>query len=123
MIAEDVRKQYTMTIGIECHVQFKTKTKLFSGAGNDARDAAPNTLVNHIDFGLPGALPVLNKEAVKVAVRAAFALGTEPQKFSKFDRKHYFYPDLPMGYQITQYDQPIIIGGSIEVDVDGHKQT
>jgi aspartyl-tRNA(Asn)/glutamyl-tRNA(Gln) amidotransferase subunit B len=122
MISEDIRKQYTVTIGIECHVQFKTKSKLFSGANNDAREAAPNTLVNHIDFGLPGALPVLNKEAVYLACKAAFALGSEPQKFSKFDRKHYFYPDLPLGYQITQFDEPIILGGQIEVDVDGTKK-
>ncbi len=123
MVDTTTRAQYKVTIGIECHVQFKTKTKLFSGADNDAREAAPNTLVNHIDFGLPGALPVLNEEAVRLACRAAFALGTEPQKFSKFDRKHYFYPDLPMGYQITQYDEPIIIGGSIGVDVEGEKKT
>ncbi len=123
MINEDVRKLYTVTIGIECHVQFRTKTKLFSGADNDAREAAPNTLVNHIDFGLPGALPVLNEEAVRLACRAAFALGSEPQKFSKFDRKHYFYPDLPMGYQITQFDEPIILGGHIEIEVDGQKKT
>jgi aspartyl-tRNA(Asn)/glutamyl-tRNA(Gln) amidotransferase subunit B len=123
MVSEDVRKQYKVTIGIECHVQFKTRTKLFSGADNDAREAAPNTLVNHIDFGLPGALPVLNKEAVRLACRAAFALGSEPQKFSKFDRKHYFYPDLPMGYQITQFDEPIVLGGSLEIEVDGEKRT
>jgi aspartyl-tRNA(Asn)/glutamyl-tRNA(Gln) amidotransferase subunit B len=119
MISTETRKQYTVTIGIECHVQFKTRTKLFSGADNDAREAAPNTLVNHIDFGLPGALPVLNKEAVRLACRAAFALGSKPQKFSKFDRKHYFYPDLPMGYQITQFDEPIILGGHIDIEVDG----
>jgi aspartyl-tRNA(Asn)/glutamyl-tRNA(Gln) amidotransferase subunit B len=123
MITPELRKQYKVTIGIECHVQFKTKTKLFSGANNDAREAAPNTLVNHIDFGLPGALPVLNEEAVRLACIAAFALGTEPQKFSKFDRKHYFYPDLPMGYQITQFDEPIVLGGSVEIDVDGQKKT
>lgn len=122
MSSEDVRRQYTVTIGIECHVQLKTKTKLFSGADNDAREAAPNTLVNHIDFGLPGALPVLNEKAVELASRAAFALGTEPQRFSKFDRKHYFYPDLPMGYQITQYDEPIILGGQVEIIVDGQKK-
>jgi aspartyl-tRNA(Asn)/glutamyl-tRNA(Gln) amidotransferase subunit B len=109
---------YTATIGIECHVQLKTVSKLFSGAGNDAREAPPNTLVNHIDFGLPGALPVLNKEAVHLAARAAFALGSEPQRFSKFDRKHYFYPDLPLGYQITQYDEPIILGGSVRIEVE-----
>ncbi|HUB93672.1 MAG TPA: Asp-tRNA(Asn)/Glu-tRNA(Gln) amidotransferase subunit GatB [Verrucomicrobiae bacterium] len=122
-VSEDIRKQYTVTIGIECHVQFKTNTKLFSGADNDAREAAPNTLVNHIDFGLPGALPVLNREAVRLACRAAFALGSEPQKFSKFDRKHYFYPDLPMGYQITQYDEPIVLGGQIDIEVDGVRKT
>jgi aspartyl-tRNA(Asn)/glutamyl-tRNA(Gln) amidotransferase subunit B len=122
MITKEIRDQYKATIGIECHVQLKTKTKLFSAANNDARDAAPNTLVNHIDFGLPGALPVLNQEAIHLAMRAAFALGTRPQVFSKFDRKHYFYPDLPMGYQITQYDQPIILGGSVEIEVVGVKK-
>jgi aspartyl-tRNA(Asn)/glutamyl-tRNA(Gln) amidotransferase subunit B len=119
MASEELKKQYNVTIGIECHVQLKTKTKLFSGADNDAREAAPNTLVNHIDFGLPGALPVLNAEAVPLASKAAFALGTEPQRYSKFDRKHYFYPDLPMGYQITQFDEPIILGGQIEFMVNG----
>src|SRR5690348_2359385 len=123
MITPEIRKQYTVTIGIETHVQLKTKTKLFSGANNDAREAPPNTLVNHIDFGLPGALPVLNEDAVHLASRAAFALNSTPQKFSKFDRKHYFYPDLPMGYQITQYDQPIILGGQIEIEVEGEQKT
>ena len=123
MISEDIRRQYTVTIGIECHVQLKTKTKLFSGADNDAREAAPNTLVNHIDFGLPGALPVLNEKAVELASRAAFALGTEPQRFSKFDRKHYFYPDLPLGYQITQFYDPIIKDGSVTFTLDGEPKT
>jgi len=115
MTAKEVRDKYTSTIGIECHVQLKTKTKLFAAVGNDAREAPPNTLVSHICFGLPGALPVLNKEAVRLASRAAFALGSEPAHFSKFDRKHYFYPDLPKGYQISQYDQPIIAGGYVDV--------
>lgn len=114
-----IRAKYSSTIGIECHVQLKTKTKLFSAVGNDAREAPPNTLVSHIDFGLPGSLPVLNEEAIHLASKAAFALGSRPAKFSKFDRKHYFYPDLPMGYQITQYDEPIIIGGSVEIEADG----
>jgi len=122
-VSKDIRDQYTATIGIECHVQLKTKTKLFSAVGNDAREAPPNTLVSHIDFGLPGALPVLNAEAVKLAVKAAFALGTEPERFSKFDRKHYFYPDLPKGYQISQFDEPIIGKGAIDIDVDGETKT
>lgn len=123
MISSETRAKYTATIGIECHVQLKTKTKLFSAVGNDAREAPPNTLVSHIDFGLPGALPVLNQEAVHLAVKAAFALGTEPERFSKFDRKHYFYPDLPKGYQITQFDEPIIGKGSMIIDVDGVTKT
>jgi aspartyl-tRNA(Asn)/glutamyl-tRNA(Gln) amidotransferase subunit B len=123
MIDPEIRAKYTATIGIECHVQLKTKTKLFSAVGNDAREAPPNTLVNHIDFGLPGALPVLNEAAIDLAGRAAFALGSRPQKFSKFDRKHYFYPDLPMGYQITQYDEPIILGGTVTTEVDGQPKT
>jgi aspartyl-tRNA(Asn)/glutamyl-tRNA(Gln) amidotransferase subunit B len=123
MIDQATRDQYKATIGIECHVQFKTKTKLFAAVGNDAREAPANTLVSHICFGLPGALPVLNKEALRLATRAAFALGTEPERFSKFDRKHYFYPDLPKGYQISQYDQPIIGKGSITIDVNGEAKT
>lgn len=110
---------YYPTIGIECHVQLKTATKLFAAVGNDAREAPPNTLVSHICFGMPGALPVLNEKAIEIACRAAFALETVPQQFSKFDRKHYFYPDLPKGYQITQYDEPIILGGSVEINVNG----
>lgn len=123
MINPDVKAQYRVTIGIECHVQLKTKTKLFSAVDNDAREAAPNTLISHIDLGMPGALPVLNEKAIDLGMRAAFALGTEPQKFSKFDRKHYFYPDLPMGYQITQFYDPIIKNGSVTIVVNGEEKT
>ncbi|GAC1498578.1 MAG: Asp-tRNA(Asn)/Glu-tRNA(Gln) amidotransferase subunit GatB [Candidatus Saccharimonadales bacterium] len=119
MISQELLAEYQATIGIECHVQLKTKTKLFAGVSNDAREAPPNTLVSHICFGLPGALPVLNVEAIHLASKAAFALNSRPQAFSKFDRKHYFYPDLPMGYQITQFDQPIIVGGTVVIRVDG----
>lgn len=123
MIDANVRNQYKATIGIECHVQLKTATKLFAAVGNDAREAEPNTLISHICFGLPGALPVLNKEAVHLAMRAAFALKTEPQKYSYFERKHYFYPDLPMGYQISQLAHPIVVGGQVTVEVDGKPVT
>ncbi|MGH7238737.1 MAG: Asp-tRNA(Asn)/Glu-tRNA(Gln) amidotransferase subunit GatB, partial [Candidatus Saccharimonadales bacterium] len=95
MIDASTLKQYKATIGLETHVQLKTKTKLFSTVKNDAREAPPNTLTSHIDFGLPGALPALNAAALELASRAAFALNMEPQIFSQFDRKHYFYPDLP----------------------------
>lgn len=107
-------KNYYPTIGIECHVQLKTNTKLFAGVGNDARDAEPNTLVSPICFGLPGTLPVLNKKAIMLAIRAGLALNAEIANYSKFDRKHYFYPDLPKGYQITQFDQPIVLNGKVE---------
>lgn len=115
--------QYLPTIGIECHVQLKTKTKLFAAVGNDAREAAPNTLISHICLGMPGALPVLNKKAVDLAVRAADALKVRPQRFSRFDRKHYFYPDLPKGYQISQLHYPIILGGHVDIEVDGQKKS
>jgi aspartyl-tRNA(Asn)/glutamyl-tRNA(Gln) amidotransferase subunit B len=108
-------KEYKPSIGIECHVQLRTRTKLFSAVSNDAREAMPNTLISHICLGMPGALPVLNEQAVELAMQASFALNTIPQKFSKFDRKHYFYPDLPKGYQITQFDEPIILGGSVNM--------
>lgn len=111
--------QYIPTIGIECHVQLKTKTKLFAAVENDAREAEPNTLISHICLGMPGALPVLNQAAVDLSIKAAFALNTTPQKFSAFDRKHYFYPDLPKGYQISQLYHPIILGGHIDIQVDG----
>lgn len=113
---------YIPTIGIETHVQLKTKTKLFAAVGNDAREASPNTLVSHICFGLPGALPVLNKRAIELAIRAAYALKTKPERFSKFDRKHYFYPDLPKGYQISQFSHPIIASGQVDIVLDGKKK-
>ncbi|HEX5797135.1 MAG TPA: Asp-tRNA(Asn)/Glu-tRNA(Gln) amidotransferase subunit GatB [Candidatus Saccharimonadales bacterium] len=109
---------YVPTIGIECHVQLKTKTKLFAAVSNDARAAEPNTLISHICLGLPGALPSLNARAVELSCKAGFALGVKPQKFSKFDRKHYFYPDLPKGYQISQFSDPIVIGGHVDIEVD-----
>lgn len=111
--------KFVPTIGIECHVQLATKTKLFSGANNDARDEQPNSVVSPIDYGLPGMLPVLNHGAVELAVKAGLALGSEIALTSRFDRKHYFYPDLPNGYQITQLYEPIILSGLVEVPLDG----
>ncbi len=110
----DATEKYTMTIGIECHVQLATRTKLFSPADNDARDKEPNTATHPIDFGLPGMLPVLNRQAVELAVRAGKALNAEIAPISRFDRKHYFYPDLPKGYQTTQMYQPIIGAGYVD---------
>jgi len=107
--------KFIPTIGIECHVQLATKTKLFSGANNDARDESPNSVVSPIDYGLPGMLPVLNHGAVELAIKAGLALGSDIALTSRFDRKHYFYPDLPNGYQITQLYEPIILAGKVNV--------
>lgn len=106
---------WKMTIGIECHVQLATRSKLFSPADNDARAQSPNSVVHPIDYGLPGMLPLLNEEAVILAVRAAKALNASVAHESRFDRKHYFYPDLPMGYQITQMYHPTIGAGLVKV--------
>lgn len=113
-----VYDDYEMTIGIECHVQLATRTKLFSRSDNNARDKQPNTCVSAIDFGLPGMLPVLNREAVNLAIKAGRALNAEVARVSRFDRKHYFYPDLPKGYQTTQMYQPIILSGYVDAPLD-----
>lgn len=118
MASPEVLDTYEMTIGIECHVQLATTSKLFSGADNDARDKDPNTAISPIDFGLPGMLPVLNHEAVVLAVKAGKALNAEIAQVSRFDRKHYFYPDLPKGYQISQMYQPIILAGFIDAPLE-----
>jgi aspartyl-tRNA(Asn)/glutamyl-tRNA(Gln) amidotransferase subunit B len=112
--------KYIPTIGIECHVQLCTKTKLFSEVDNDARLREPNSCVSPVDYGLPGMLPRLNQEAVKYAVRAGLALNSAINLESRFDRKHYYYPDLPKGYQITQIFHPIIGEGYVELP-NGYK--
>lgn len=109
---------YIMTIGIECHVQLATMTKLFSPADNDARDKGPNSVVHPIDYGMPGMLPILNRQAVNLAVRAGKALNADIANLSRFDRKHYFYPDLPNGYQITQMYHPTILAGWIDAPME-----
>ena len=105
-------------IGLEVHVQLSTKTKLFSGASTTF-GAEPNTHVDLIDLGLPGVLPVANKEAFRKAIRFGLATNAIINQVSMFDRKNYFYPDLPKGYQITQMERPIVGKGSISINVDG----
>ncbi|MBQ6486305.1 Asp-tRNA(Asn)/Glu-tRNA(Gln) amidotransferase subunit GatB [Candidatus Saccharibacteria bacterium] len=112
--------KYIPTIGIECHVQLSTKTKLFSEVDNDARGKEPNSCVSPVDYALPGMLPRLNGEAIKFAIRAGRAMNCEINASSRFDRKHYFYPDSPKGYQITQFYHPIIGEGYVELP-DGKK--
>lgn len=107
--------KYTPTIGIECHVQLCTKTKLFSEVDNDARRKGPNSCVSPVDYALPGMLPRLNGEAIRFAIRAGRAMNCEINAYSRFDRKHYFYPDSPKGYQITQFYHPIIGTGYVDL--------
>ena len=107
--------KYLPTIGIECHVQLSTKTKLFSEVDNDARGKEPNSCVSPVDYALPGMLPRLNGEAVRLAILAGRAMNCTINTDSRFDRKHYFYPDSPKGYQITQFYHPIIGAGYVEL--------
>lgn len=109
-------------IGLEIHAQLSTKTKLFCSCDNDAFGVEPNTRICPVCMGFPGMLPVLNAEALKKGVQGAAALGCTIKPFSKFDRKNYFYPDLPTGYQISQFDQPISEHGQVEIELESEKK-
>ncbi len=109
---------YEMVVGLEVHVQLKTASKIFCGCSTRFGDP-PNTHACPVCLGLPGALPVLNRKAVELAVRAALALNCEVQGYSRFARKNYFYPDLPKGYQISQYELPLARAGWLEIEHDG----
>lgn len=113
---------WEIIIGLEIHAELNTKSKLFSSAPNRFGDE-PNSNITEVCTGQPGALPVLNKEAVRKAVLFGLAINADVQKFSKFDRKSYFYPDSPRNFQITQFDQPIIKGGTVIAELDGHEQS
>jgi len=110
--------KYEPVIGLEIHVQLKTRSKMFCASANNPDEAAPNTNICEVCSGQPGSMPVANREAVKKSIMVGLALGCEIPEYSKFDRKNYFYPDLPKGYQISQYDQPlcgkgeVVLGGS-----------
>ncbi|MGH9255037.1 MAG: Asp-tRNA(Asn)/Glu-tRNA(Gln) amidotransferase subunit GatB [Vicinamibacterales bacterium] len=115
------RVQYEPVIGLEIHAQLQTRTKIFCGCST-AFGATPNTQVCPVCLGLPGALPVLNRTAVDYAIRAALALGCDVQPVSIFARKNYFYPDLPKGYQISQYERPLALGGWLEIAAGGGRR-
>ncbi len=112
---------YVPTIGLEVHVEVKSKSKLFSSSLN-AYGKASNTLVNVVDLGYPGTLPVVNKEVIKQGIRACYVLNCSVTKKMHFDRKNYFYPDNPKNYQITQNRTPIGVNGYVEIEVDGVKK-
>ena len=109
-------KQWEVVIGIETHMQLTTRSKIFSGSST-AFGAAPNAQANAVDLALPGVLPVLNRDAVECAIRFGLAVGGRVAEKSVFARKNYFYPDLPKGYQISQYELPVVVGGELTVQV------
>lgn len=117
-----IKTDYEAVIGVEVHIQLKTKSKMFCGCDREYFDTAPNTHVCSVCLGMPGMLPVINQQAVTYTIMAGLALGCEIPNFAKFDRKNYPYPDLVKGYQISQYDQPFCLGGELEIEVDGVPQ-
>jgi aspartyl-tRNA(Asn)/glutamyl-tRNA(Gln) amidotransferase subunit B len=120
-IVPEVIAKYEAVIGLEVHAQLLTKTKIFCGCSTRFGDA-PNTNTCPVCLGLPGTLPVLNKRAVELAMQAALALNCTVHEHSRFARKNYFYPDLPKGYQISQYELPLATGGYIEIEISGAKK-
>ena len=108
-----------LVVGLEVHVELATRTKVFASAPNPANpafhDAEPNTLIDEVVIGLPGALPVLSRSAVEMSMMVGMALGCRIAPLTKWDRKSYFYPDLPKGYQISQYDLPVCFDGAVRL--------
>ena len=113
--------KYEVVIGLEVHTELRTKTKIFCGC-KTSFGADPNTNVCPVCLGLPGVLPVLNRKVLEFGVRAGLALNCEIARFSKFDRKNYYYPDLPKNFQTSQFDLPICGPGFLDVEVEGEKK-
>ncbi|MBI5045464.1 MAG: Asp-tRNA(Asn)/Glu-tRNA(Gln) amidotransferase subunit GatB [Candidatus Niyogibacteria bacterium] len=113
--------EYKLTIGLEIHAELKTKTKMFCDSLNDPNEHHPNINICPVCMGHPGTLPVINKQAVECVVRVGMALGGKIPEYSQFDRKNYFYPDLPKGYQISQYKHPLVDGGELLLPGSGKK--
>src|SRR5450631_2086139 len=121
VVSPEAISRYEPVIGLEVHVQLSTRTKIFCGCPTSF-GAPPNTNVCPVCLGLPGALPVLSRQAVELAIEASLALNCRVSPRSIFARKNYFYPDLPKGYQISQYDQPLAEHGWLEIAIDGQKK-
>ena len=120
-VATEARTKYEAVIGLEVHVQLLTKSKIFCSCSTRFGDP-PNSNTCPVCLGLPGALPVLNREAVTMAMKAALALNCNINRRSRFARKNYFYPDLPKGYQISQYDEPLAEDGYLEIESGGARR-
>ncbi|RLT40413.1 MAG: Asp-tRNA(Asn)/Glu-tRNA(Gln) amidotransferase subunit GatB [Chloroflexi bacterium] len=114
--------KYEVVIGLEVHIQLKTRSKMFCGCDREYFDAEPNTHVCPVCLGMPGTLPVINQEAVASTILAGLALNCDIPAYAKFDRKNYPYPDLMKGYQITQFDQPFCLNGTLEIEVEGARR-
>ena len=114
-------EKYEAVIGLEVHVQLATQSKIFSGSST-AFGAEPNAHTDPVVLGLPGTLPVLNRAVVQMAVRFGLAVGGHIRPRCRFARKHYFYPDLPKGFQISQYDEPIVEGGAVRFRLHGEQR-
>ncbi|MPZ98882.1 MAG: Asp-tRNA(Asn)/Glu-tRNA(Gln) amidotransferase subunit GatB [Dehalococcoidia bacterium] len=123
LVTTATRTDYEVVVGVEVHVQLKTRSKMFCACPRDYFDTEPNTHVCPVCLGMPGMLPVINEQAVAFTILAGLALGCEIPDYSKFDRKNYPYPDLMKGYQISQYDQPLCVGGALEIEVAGDHRT
>jgi aspartyl-tRNA(Asn)/glutamyl-tRNA(Gln) amidotransferase subunit B len=113
---------YTASIGLEVHDQHKTRTKIFCGCRNEF-GGEPNTFVCPVCLGYPGSMPTVNEEAIRLTVISGMMIGSRISEYSKFDRKNYFYPDMPKNYQISQYDKPLCVGGSVNITVGGVQKT
>src|SRR5471032_299959 len=120
-ISASLRQKYEPVIGLEVHVQLLTQTKIFCGCSTQF-GAPPNTNVCPVCLGMPGSLPVLNRRAVEFAVLASMSLNCQVRETSIFARKNYFYPDLPKGYQISQYDKPLAEHGFIDIETAAGKK-
>jgi aspartyl-tRNA(Asn)/glutamyl-tRNA(Gln) amidotransferase subunit B len=122
VIAPDAMDRYEAVIGLEVHAQLQTRTKAFCGCSTKF-GAPPNSNTCPVCLGLPGALPVLNKRALELALRASLAIGCRIQPRSRFARKNYFYPDLPKGYQISMYELPLATMGALEIETGSAKKS